>query len=301
MMRAFVTGASGFVGRHLTEHLELSGDEVTGVDLPLDVADYEAMRDAIADSSPEVIYHLAALAHVGASWGNPTAMIRVNVDGVGAVLAAARDAAPSATVVVVSSAEVYGIAPPSAMPLSESHPLVPASPYAVSKAAAELFATHAVRAFGQRVIIARPFNHIGPGQAPGFFVPAMVQRLLNARAEGREEIPVGVLTTRRDFTDVRDVVRAYRVLALKGQAGEFYNVASGRDYAMDDIAQRLRDDIFPEARFVLDHELVRPVDVPVLRGDPRRLHAATQWEPQISLDASLSDIIADGRLRWVKA
>lgn len=297
-MRAVITGASGFVGRHLRHFLESQGDEVVGIDLPTDVANYEDMRAAFAASSPEVIYHLAALAHVGASWGNPSAVIHVNVEGVGATLAAARDAAPSATVLFVSSAEVYGIVHPSEMPITEAHAVTPASPYAVSKAAAELFATHAVRAFGQRVVIARPFNHIGPGQAPSFFVPAMVQRLLEAKAAGRTEIPVGVLTTRRDFTDVRDVVRAYRELALKGQAGEIYNVASGKDYAMSDIADQIRAEIFPEVNFELDPQLVRPVDVPVLRGDARRLRAITAWEPEISIATSVADIIADGRARW---
>ena len=297
-MRAVITGASGFVGRHLRAYLESQGDEVVGVDLPTDVADYDAMREVVAASAPEVIYHLAALAHVGASWGNPSAVIHVNVEGVGATLAAARDAAPSATVLFVSSAEVYGIVHASEMPITESHAVTPASPYAVSKAAAELFATHAVRAFGQRVVIARPFNHIGPGQAPTFFVPAMVQRLLEAKAQGRTEIPVGMLTTRRDFTDVRDVVRAYRELALHGQAGEIYNVASGTDHAMSDIADQIRAEIFPDAHFELDPQLVRPVDVPVLRGDTRRLRAATSWQPEISLATSVADIIADGRARW---
>jgi GDP-4-dehydro-6-deoxy-D-mannose reductase len=231
------------------------------------------------------------MTHVGESWEDPSQVLRVNVLGTAEVLAAARTR-PQARVLVVSSAEVYGVVTAEQLPLGESTPTAPASPYAASKLAAEAVALQAWRGYRQPVIVVRPFNHIGPGQSPNFFVPALAKRIVEARRSGAGSLRVGTLTTRRDFTDVRDVVAAYRLLIEKGAPGEVYNVCSGRDVAMSDVAAQLLALAGADLTLETDPELVRPVDVPVLRGDAGRLHAATGWRPSIPLATTLADVLA---------
>lgn len=291
-MRALVTGSDGFVGRHLSQHLLASGDDVLGFDRECDVTDRDAVERRILAAAPDVIFHLAALTHVGASWSDPDATWRVNVAGTANVLSAAR-AAGGALVVVVSSADVYGVVREADLPLREDHPVSPVSPYARSKREAELIALDAVRTLSQRVVVVRPFNHVGPGQATSFAVPALASRLLAARDSGADEIAVGDLSARRDFSDVRDVVRAYRLLAEHGRVGEVYNVASGRDVLLGEVAATLVDLIKPGTRLVADPSLQRPVEVPVLRGSARKLHDATGWEPRIDWATSLRDVVDD--------
>lgn len=292
-MRVLVTGSQGFVGNHLIGHLEQSGDEVRGIDREHDVTSVASMREVFGEVRPEVTYHLAALTHVGDSWRYASEFTRVNVVGTQCVLDAAYAVVPTSLTVIVSSAEVYGVVSEKDQPLRESFRVAPANPYSASKVEAERVAHEAARVRGQRVIIARPFNHLGPGQALTFVVPALVSRLLDARERGEDEIAVGDLSTRRDFCDVRDVVRAYRLLALLGAAGETYNIASGHDVAIRDIATQLVHRLVPEARLVVDSTLLRPVDVPVTRGSYEKLHDATGWSPVIRLDVSLDDVIND--------
>jgi GDP-4-dehydro-6-deoxy-D-mannose reductase len=294
-MRALVTGGRGFVGRHLVEHLRSCGDEVVAVDVEHDVADVEAMAEVVADAAPDALYHLAAISHVGKSWDDPTAVLRVNVLGTAAVLAAVRRHHPGAVTILVSSAEVYGTVGEDELPLTESAEARPVSPYAGSKLAAEVLALQAHRGYGQRLVIVRAFNHVGPGQSPTFFVPAIATRLVEAHADGRDTVRVGNLATRRDFTDVRDVVRAYRLLAVSGVSGETYNVASGVDRSMQQIADQLRDAVDPSISFETDPALLRPADIPVLRGNFDKLRAATGWTPQIDFATTLADIVRDVR------
>jgi GDP-4-dehydro-6-deoxy-D-mannose reductase len=181
--------------------------------------------------------------------------------------------------------------------LVESFRVAPANPYASSKVEAEHVAHDAVRERNQRVVIARPFNHVGPGQSTDFVVPAIVDRLLQALADGADEIVVGDLSTRRDFSDVRDVVRAYRLLTERGVSGEVYNIASGTDVQLSDIAQRLVAAIAPHVRLVTDESLIRPVEVPVSCGSYEKIRRATKWRPVISLDTSLRDVIDEMRTR----
>ena len=294
-MRALLTGGNGFVGRHLAEHLRQSGDEVAILDLPDDITDVAVVEMTLREVRPEAIYHLAALSHVGSSWSDPSEVLRVNVIGSAVTFAVAREVVPTATTLLVSSAEVYGTVRPEQLPLDESAAPAPMSPYAASKLAAEVLAQQAVRAFGQRIVIARPFNHVGPGQSPNFFVPAMASRMVAAVREGRGEIPVGNLTSRRDFLDVRDVVAAYRLLIERGVSGEVYNIASGVDRSMSDIAHDIRALIDSSLIFVTDESLMRPVDVPVLRGDSQKINAATGWSPRWSWSDTLADVVASVR------
>lgn len=296
-MKALVTGAEGFVGRHLLEHLRASGDEVIGVDRECDVTDSRSVLATLESVRPDAVYHLAALTAVGASWSNPVEYTRVNVLGTKNVLDAAHRVVPQASVVLVSSADVYGVVRAEDLPLVESFRVAPANPYASSKVEAEHVAHDAVRGRAQRVIIARPFNHVGPGQSTDFVVPAIVNRLLQALADGVDEILVGDLSTRRDFSDVRDVVRAYRLLVEHGVSGEVYNIASGIDVELFDIAQRLVADVAPLVRLRTDESLIRPVEVPVSCGSYAKLTRATKWRQAFTLDVSLRDVIEEMRHR----
>ncbi len=290
-MRALITGGKGFVGQWLAAHLKDAGDEVAVIDLETDVADGAAVRRVMAAARPEAVYHLAAMTHVGESWENPSQVLRVNVLGTAELLAAARLLDPVPTMLVVSSAEVYGVVTPEQLPLREDTPTAPATPYAASKLAAEAVALQAWRGYRQPVVVVRPFNHIGPGQSPNFAVPALAKRIVEARRSGARSLRVGTLTTRRDFTDVRDVVVAYRLLMTEGVPGTIYNVASGRDVAISEVAEQLLALAHAELELVTDPELVRPVDVPVLRGDAGLLHAATGWAPSIPLATTLADVL----------
>jgi len=290
MTRSLVTGAGGFVGRHLIDHLTSAGDEVHGVDREVDVTDRGALEVAMSAVAPQVIYHLAAMTHVGESWRHPDDFTRVNVVGTLNVLEAARRAAPEAVVLVVSSADVYGVVDPAELPIDEGRAPRPVSPYAQSKIEAEHAAREASHR-GQRVVIVRPFNHIGPGQATTFVVPAIASRLLAARDEGAASVAVGDLSARRDFCDVRDVVRAYRLLSSFGVTGEVYNVASGHDVAINDIAQWLVARIAPRVRLEVSEDLLRPVELPVSRGSFAKLQRTTGWEPRITLATSLEDVV----------
>jgi GDP-4-dehydro-6-deoxy-D-mannose reductase len=296
-VRVLITGGQGFVGGHLARHLREMGDEVTIADREVDVTDRTALTAAMEATGPEVVYHLAAMTSVAESWTRPAEFTRVNVLGTAHLLDAAHEVVPDARVVLVSSAEVYGVVREADLPLTEASPTVPANPYSTSKLEAELVGREAVRSRRQNVVIARPFNHIGPGQTTNFVVPALVQRMFEATAEGRHFIMVGDLSTRRDFSDVRDVVRAYRLLAEWGRPGEAYNVASGHDVALADLAQEVRRRINPDLEMLVDPDLLRPVEVPVSRGSFDKLHEATGWEPTISLAQSLDDVIAAYRAR----
>jgi GDP-4-dehydro-6-deoxy-D-mannose reductase len=296
-VRALITGGQGFVGRHLAHHLRDAGDEVTVADREVDVTSRSALSQALTRARPDVVYHLAAMTSVADSWKNPAEYTRVNVLGTANLLDACHEVVPQARVVLVSSADVYGVVREDQLPLREESPAVPANPYSTSKLEAELVAREAVRHRHQHVVIARPFNHIGPGQSTSFVVPALVRRMLEATEKGMHFIMVGDLSTRRDFSDVRDVVRAYRLLGEWGRAGEAYNVASGHDVALSDIADEMRRRINPGLEMLLDPDLLRPVEVPVSRGSFEKLHEATGWEPMISLATSLDDVVRFERER----
>lgn len=298
-MRAYVTGAAGFVGGFLLEHLRDAGDEVIGVDAEVDVLDGEAVRDSLTAAAPEVVFHLAGLAHVGRSWADPARTLSVNSLGTLSVLEAAAACSSPPRVIVVSSAEVYGAA--GRAPVTEEAPLRPVSPYAASKVAAEFLGLQAFLGRGLPVIRVRPFNHVGPGQAPEFVVSALARRIveteLDAAGPRPGQVAVGNLAAERDFTDVRDVVVAYRLLAVHGVPGEVYNVASGTAVTVRSIAERLVALAERPLELVPDPDLMRPADVPVFIGDASKLRAATGWEPVVPIEKTLGDVLADWRRR----
>lgn len=297
-MKALITGAAGFVGRHLTNHLHEKGDETVGVDRQSgpDLLDAEQWVRLIDEVRPDAVYHLGGFSDVGGSWSTPNETFRVNAEGTLNVLQACVRAGVQ-RVLAVSSADVYGRVTLAELPLDEDNPLRPVSPYAASKIAADYLALQAHLGYGLEVMRVRAFNHLGTGQTNRFVAPALAERIALNELEGGEVVPVGNLTPRRDFTDVRDVVRAYRLLIEKGEPGEAYNVCSGHDIAISELADRLVAMAQREMRLEGDPSLQRPVDVPVLRGDYTRLHKATGWEPEYDLNQTLADLLEEWRGR----
>ncbi len=296
-MKALVTGASGFVGPHLVTHLLAEGDEVVEPGdhtNSFDVTDADAVQRAFAAAEPEVVYHLAARTHVGDSWRDPQSVLRVNVLGTANVLQAAQ-AVGVRRVLVVGSAEEYGRADPADVPLREDAPLRPLSPYAASKVGASYLALQAWLGGKLETIRVRPFSHTGPGQAPSFFVPAIASRIVDAERRGLDAIVAGALDPVRDFSDVRDVVRAHRLLMVNGEPGEVYNVCSGVGVSAGEIAQRLLAHAQRPLRIEVDESLLRPADIPELVGDPGKLQHATGYQPQYSFEQTLADVLAVAR------
>jgi GDP-4-dehydro-6-deoxy-D-mannose reductase len=269
---------------------EAAGDAVSGVSRSagVDLLDGVAARSAIAAARPDVVYHLAAHAHVGESWRDPAGTLRDNVEMTRNVLDAVRTEAPQATVVAVASGEVYG--PPERLPIEETAPLRPQNPYAVSKASADLLAGFYADAHGLRVIRARAFNHAGPGQAPIYAIASFAKQVAEAARE-----PVRIVTgnpeTRRDYTDVRDVVRAYRLLAERAEP-DVYNVCSGRTASARELLAMLAESAGIRLEHVVDESLVRPHEVRELRGANDALRAATGWAPEIELERTVSETLA---------
>jgi GDP-4-dehydro-6-deoxy-D-mannose reductase len=301
-----VTGAAGFAGSHLLDLLGAEDVRVIALRKPgvgaetqaaypavtwmeIDLLDRDAVRRTVGELGPAVVYHLAGVPHVGQSWSAAAETLAVNVMGTHALLDAVRlEGAPS-RVVVPSSAYVYR---PADRALTEDDPLEAANPYAISKVATELAVERAARVDGIRAVVARSFNHIGPRQDPSFFASGVARQVALIEA-GRLEpvIRVGNLESRRDLTDVRDTVRAYRALAEHGTPGRAYNVCSGHAYRMSDlldgIVARARVDVAVEP----DPARFRPNDTPLLLGDPSLIRQATGWEPRTAIEQTLQDLL----------
>ncbi|HEX5386221.1 MAG TPA: NAD-dependent epimerase/dehydratase family protein [Gemmatimonadales bacterium] len=313
-MRVLVTGADGFVGRHLVRHLAGEGNEVTAchradgrapeewtairaTGIPLELGDDASVRAAVARPLDAVV-HLAAVSSGADARRNPACAWIVNAVGTVRVLravSAGRDAPGRAgsdpLVLIVSTGEVYGTGAGDPQPRRESDPVAPVSDYAASKAAAELAALESWRAGALRVVIARAFQHTGPGQSAQFVVPAFVTRLKAARTSGARTVRTGNLEPVRDLLDVRDVVSAYVALLARGEPGAAYNVASGIGVRLGDVFARLAElvgaSVVPEP----DPALVRAGDIQHLVGDPARLRAATGWMPRFTLDQTLRGVV----------
>ncbi len=291
-----VTGGGGFAGRHLIVHLRHLGEAPASPLLDeLDLLDAEAVRRSVRDLRPRAIFHLAALASVGRSWGNPSRPLLENVRMTLNVLEAVRIEAPKTRVVIASSGEVYG--PPERLPIDEKAALRPQNPYAVSKAACDLLAGQYADAHELRVVRTRAFNHAGPGQSENYVVGTLTRQVAEAElgGHGRLLLRTGDIDSARDFTDVRDVVRAYAE-AIELPPGT-YNVCSGRATSVRELIDRLRGLTSVEIEHEVDPERLRPHDIPEIRGSAERLRLATGWRPRFELGDTLSGAIADWRQR----
>ena len=289
---AFVTGGAGFAGRHL---LALLPNAVAPPRAELDLLDAGAVRAAVRDAAPAVVFHLAALASVGRSWEAPAETLTRNVAMTANLLEAVRLEAPGAVVVVVGSGEVYG--PPERLPVDEDAPLRPQNPYAVSKAACDLLGAQYADAFAMRIIRMRPFNHAGPGQSDDYVVGTLTRQVAEAEAAGHEEVVLrtGNPDSARDFTDVRDVAQAY--VAANSLEGGTFNVASGRAVTVREVIELVRAAARLPVRHEIEQARVRAHDVPEVRGSAERLRAATGWRPEIPLERTVADALDDWRER----
>jgi GDP-4-dehydro-6-deoxy-D-mannose reductase len=303
-VRALITGASGFAGAWLCRECAAAGDDVIalsrhgtvpegcGQGLEADLRDGDALAGIVRSAAPEVVYHLAALSSVGRSWQEPARTLRDNVGSAVNLLEAVRCSAPEARVVWVSSCEVYG--EPTSLPIPESAPVTPANPYAVSKATGEQLCDVYTASYRLNIVRARPFSHSGPGQRPIFLLSSLARQVAAGRraGAGRLRIVTGNPDTRRDFTDVRDIVRAYRLLGERSGGG-VYNVSSGASVSAAGQLTLLGELVAPlEIEHVVDPSQVRAHEVTDLRGDHSRLTSATGWEPEIPFRQTMADTLA---------
>jgi GDP-4-dehydro-6-deoxy-D-mannose reductase len=306
-----VTGAAGFAGSHLLDLLvaERAGshhEDIVAWHRPdsngepcrhatgrvrweaVDLLDREAVRAAIARIRPTAVYHCAGAAHVGRAWEQAASTFATNVRGTHHLLDALARVGIESRVLIPSSALVYASADRA---LREDDPLVPSSPYGLSKLAQEMLAAHAGRSV--IVSVARAFNHFGPRQDPFFAASGFARRIADIeRGKWQPEISVGNLDARRDLTDVRDTVRAYRLIMEKGQPGEILNVCSGIAVEIRELLNKLIAHARVAVRVRIDPARYRPNDVPLLLGDPSRIRERLGWSPQISLDRTVEDLLA---------
>jgi GDP-4-dehydro-6-deoxy-D-mannose reductase len=299
-----VTGAAGFAGSHLVDLLTHEGVWLAGWHRPgrpapgggagvrwlgVDLLDAAGVDRAIADLRPAAVYHCAGAANVGQSWNRARETFETNVIGTHHLMRALNRAGLAARVLIPGSALVYRQADSA---LSEDAPLGPASPYALSKLAQEMLGVRAIAEDGQMVLVTRSFNHVGPRQEPSFAASSFARQIARIEAKMAEPaIDVGNLDARRDFTDVRDTVRAYHVILQRGRPGAIYNVCSGRAYAIGDVLERLVALSRVPVEIRVDPARYRPQDLPLLLGNPARIERDLGWTPQIPLEQSLADLL----------
>jgi GDP-4-dehydro-6-deoxy-D-mannose reductase len=312
MKRVLITGITGFAGSHLADYVlaEHPGVEVFGTYrwrsrreniahlggrirlLESDLGDVTALRSALERSRPDAIFHLAAQSFVPTSWNAPAETFHVNATGQVNLFEAIRSLGLDPVVQLACSSEEYGLVLKDETPIREENPLRPLSPYAVSKVAQDYLGYQYFRSYGLRAVRTRGFNHEGPRRGE-VFVMSNFARQIAAIEAGQQEpvIRVGNLDSVRDFTDVRDMVRAYWLAATKGEPGEVYNIASGRGITIREMLDRLLAMSKVEVRVETDPARLRPSDVEVLLGDASKFRAATGWEPRIPLEQTLADTL----------
>lgn len=299
-MRVLVTGSSGFAGRWLMSELQAAGHQVAG-DRPdgerVDIVDHVAIDRLVRAADAELVIHLAAVSFAPGAQADPAEAFRVNVAGTATLVEVLGRLPTRPALLVVSSSEVYGSPADEDLPLAETAPTVPVRVYGISKLAQESVAIARGAALGVPTVVARPFNHTGPGQAPQFAVPAFAARIVEARREGRREIAVGNVDVRRDIGDVRDTVRAYRLLgealaAGRVDNGRVFNVATGSAARVGDVIDRLAIAAGHPVNVRVDPALVRRDDPQCIVGDAGALRALTGWTPEIPLERTLADVVA---------
>ena len=303
-MRILVTGATGFAGTHLCRLLCARGHRVFGTSLsakdrlegvaviPCDVRSLEQLQRAVRKARPQQVYHLAAAASATASLTDFREVHDSNFWGTFNLLEAVRQVAPGARVLVIGSCQAY--APPrrNQLPITENHPLQPDNPYGLSKASGDMLAAYYGQRFGMDVIRARPFNHTGPGQTVAYVCSDFARQMaaIGLGLQARQ-IHVGNIRVRRDFSDVRDVVRAYEALMRKGRSGEAYNVCSGHATRIADVLRILQRRTAVRAQVIVDRQRLRAGETPSLYGSHRKLRAHTGWSAKIPLERTLADLL----------
>lgn len=297
-MKALITGSEGFVGKYLRAELEAHGYDVTGLDLApgektvaVNLLEAEKVDALLEEMRPEVIFHLAGQANVGLSWKKPAMTMEINLIAAVNLMEAARKHCPGCAIVLVGSSDEYGNLKEKGQLVSEETPLQPMTPYAISKIAQEQTGQAYAKAYGMKICMTRSFNHGGAGQKPGFMIPDFAQGIVKAERGEADAVCVGNLSSKRDFTHVKDIVRAYRLIAEKGKAGEIYNVGSGKTYSAQEVLDRLIVLAKAPVAVKQDPARMRPSDTPVICCDHSKLTRDTGWEPEIPLDEILKDTL----------
>ncbi len=310
-MRVLITGMTGFVGSHLTEFLLARGGiEVFGIErwrsktdnidhvkhrfqmYECDIRDASSVRKVIADVKPDQIFHLAAQSFVAASWTAPSETLATNILGQLNLLEAVREGKLSPRIQIAGSSEEYGLVHEEELPITETNPLRPLSPYAVSKVAQDLLAYQYAQSYGMHLVRTRAFNHTGPRRGEVFATSNFAKQIALIEAGSQEPVVrVGNLEARRDFTDVRDIVQGYWLALERGEPGEVYNLCSGQDVAIREVLEILLGMTSKAIKVEIDPQRLRPSDVPVLRGDGRKFAAQTGWQPKIPLRKTLEDLL----------
>jgi GDP-4-dehydro-6-deoxy-D-mannose reductase len=304
MKTILVTGANGFVGQHLVRELAENGMTVVGIGGPIGTAkkspyvssyielDLMNLHDVkrLELKGVDGVIHLAGLAAVGASFDDPMLYISTNIGIETNLYEAALSQHVRPRFLIISTGALYD--PVADLPLTETSLVLPSSPYAVSKIGQEQMAQY-YHGRGFESIIVRPFNHIGPGQGPGFIVPDLAQQVVAVSQGKTSKITVGNLDAKRDYTDVRDIVRAYRLLLLSGRPGEIYNVCSGTPLSGHEVLSGLTKAAGVNPEIVQDETKFRPSDTPVIYGDHQKITADTGWQPELAVETTLSDVITD--------
>ena len=287
-MNILVTGANGFVGRHLVEHLKVSG--YTALTPKIDLLNATETEVVISKHEFNGVIHLAAMAEVGTSLISPAKILRNNIFAQLNLLETLRRRKSAAKVLIICSADEYGGSQGEL--IDENTPLMPASPYAVSKVAQDFLGLQYFLSYGLNIIRLRPFNHIGEGQRTGFVVPDFVRQIVDIERSGSpNEIVVGNLEAIRDFTDVKDMVRAYELALIKGQAGEVYNVGSGQGIKISYLLQELIKMSKAKIKITVDKSRFRPGESPQLVCNPGKFIRATGWKPEIPLNKTLERVL----------
>lgn len=311
-MRILITGISGFVGSHLAKHLRTrypdaeihgtvytsAGDTQTATCHSIDLRQREAVAELIQKIQPEFIYHIAGQAFVPRSFVEPWETLENNIRAQLNIILACLELPQKPRVLVVTSAEIYGASTANTLPIDESQPINPTSPYSVSKVAQDMLALQYYLSHQLPIMRARPFNHIGPGQNQRFVAPAFALQIAQIEIGQQDPIiHVGNLAAQRDFTDVRDIVAAYDLIMQQGTPGNVYNIASGKAHSIQYLLDTLLSFVSIDIQVQVDPDRMRPVNIPILLGDATRLRTETGWQPKYSFERSLEDVLNDWRKR----
>lgn len=297
-MRAVITGCGGFVGSYLKKELETHGYEVCGFDLfegpgcrRVDLSDKEALRENLREIMPDCVFHLAGQANVAYSWKNPQKTFEINVIVTLNLLDVIREISPGIKVLIVGSSDEYGSLKERGVNVTEDIALHPETPYAVSKQTQENLALLYARTYKMNVCCTRSFNHGGAGQKEGFMIPDFCAGAVRIEKGLQSELKVGNLDSKRDFTHVKDVVRAYRLIAEKGVSGEVYNVGSGRTFSAGEVLDIVLKSVKTPCKVVRDASRMRPSDTPVVCCNHDKLTGRTGWMPEFSIEQIVKDCL----------
>lgn len=314
MNKYLITGASGFVAKHFIQYLSTLPEEfdVFGLDIfppgldcssysnvqfqfqEINLLDQEALKDCLGDFFPDYILHLASFSSVGASWKAPAESFVNNTNIFLNILESVRESGCDCRILSVGSSEEYGNVSEEDIPLHEDHSLAPVSPYAVARVSQEMLSQVYANGYGMDIVMTRSFNHIGPGQNVKFVVPGFIKRIVDAKRSGKKDVELltGNLDIIRDFTDVRDVVKAYYLLFTgSGVVGNTFNICSGRGSALKDVVKKVADITGMKVTTKVNSDFIRPQDNMIIVGDNSKIKDALGWVPEIEFESTLEDVV----------